>query len=675
MTVLTCAGFFGCTPKEETEEKPVFNTELYKLSLTEIHYNPSKSEQYPGDSLEFLEIRNTGSVTLDLSELQFTAGVTYAFPEGKTISSGDYYVIASNGTAFKSRYGFDPDGIYFGSLSNSGERIELRDTLFSTIIFAQFYADTGTWAKVADGDGYSLVTINPNPDRTATGPSVWKKSSQRHGSPGAEDVAKAKDPTLFSLRISEIHYNPIDLDGKNGDSLEFVEIKNVGAANCDLSRCMLSGGIDFIFPAGSSLAPDQYVVVASYIPYFKLRYPSITPVGQYSGQLKNSGDKVTLFDMVGDTEIVSIDYKDGSPWPSGPDGNGTSLVAIDPAATADQTSSSAWRSSYATHGSPGADDQGVVIINELLTHTDPPDSDAIELYNPSASPVDIGGWSISDEKVNPGKFKIPAGTIVPAGGYAVFTETQFNYDTTLKYPFTFDSHGDDAWLFSKPVLGCEAYCDHVSFGELENRVSIGRFVNSQGKVQFVAQKDVTLGKANSGPLIGPLVISEILYHSSDNAGDFVEITNIDPANTISLSHPDRASFSWKISGVNFSFPSGVSIKPNESVIVASDSISVDAFRTRYSVPATVQVFQFSGQLSNKSENLKLQKPEDFFVADSTVPSDTTFPYMIFDEVDYSDGGSWPVDVAGQSLQRTAKNAFGNDAANWKSAAQTAGKFE
>lgn len=43
--------------------------------------------------------------------------------------------------------------------------------------------------------------------------------------------------------------------------------------------------------------------------------------------------------------------------------------------------------------------------------------DFVELFNPTAGPVDIGGWHMSDNMANPTKFEIPAGTIVPPNGF------------------------------------------------------------------------------------------------------------------------------------------------------------------------------------------------------------------------------------------------------------------
>jgi hypothetical protein len=58
-----------------------------------------------------------------------------------------------------------------------------------------------------------------------------------------------------------------------------------------------------------------------------------------------------------------------------------------------------------------------VVVNEVLAHTDPPALDAVELHNPAAVDAPVGGWYLTDDAGQPMKYRIPAGTVVPAGGY------------------------------------------------------------------------------------------------------------------------------------------------------------------------------------------------------------------------------------------------------------------
>ena len=40
------------------------------------------------------------------------------------------------------------------------------------------------------------------------------------------------------------------------------------------------------------------------------------------------------------------------------------------------------------------------MINEVLTHTDLPLVDAIELHNPTGAQIDVSGWYLSDDSDN-----------------------------------------------------------------------------------------------------------------------------------------------------------------------------------------------------------------------------------------------------------------------------------
>ncbi len=664
----------GCNKKPNGSEEPTFNTELYNLRLTEINYNPPSDGSASGNGPEFLEFKNVGATTLKLENIEITSGVTYAFPASAVLEPGEFIVLACDSAAFHKRYGFAPDGIYNGALSNSGETIVVKDVRFDSVIISVTYSDSSPWPTEADGNGYTLVLADPS--KRATGPEAWRRSVRPGGSPKADDIRKEVNPELLNLRITEIHYHPLDLDGIDGDTLEFIELKNTGTKTLDLGNVAFTSGITYAFPAGSKCESNGFIVLVKDPVMFKKRYSSVKPFGIYSGSLSNNGEKIAIADIAADTEIVMVQYDTTSPWPKEADGDGYSLVPVKRNPDRNQNDPAAWRRSFNIDGSPGADDPAVVVVNEVLTHTDPPQYDAIELYNPGDDSVNIGGWYITDDRRNPMKFRIPDNTIVPPGGYVYFDETNFNADPANASSFTFNSHGEEAWVLSD-ARGClYGYCHGCKFGELENGISIGRYITSDGKEVFVTQKSVTLGKENSGPLIGPLIINEIMYHSPDNEGDYVEIANIS-GEEIRLSHPQYPEHTWKISGISFVFPPNTSIKPGEVIVVATDTITVDYFRVRYTIPSEVQVFQMVGGLKNSGEKLKLQKPEDPYKDSTLTPADTMiFPYMVVDEVEYSDQKPWPAeaDGGGKSLHRI-KTLYGNDPAEWKAGNPTPGKID
>jgi hypothetical protein len=207
---------------------------------------------------------------------------------------------------------------------------------------------------------------------------------------------------------------------------------------------------------------------------------------------------------------------------------------IDP--SGDYNDGANWRNSVSYGGSPGtaglAQAPGIV-INEVLTHTDPPLYDSIELYNPTASAINIGGWYLSDSDARFKKYRIPTGTTLAAGGYISFNEA--NHFNTSGGANTNDfgldaAHGDDVWLLqANAQSNLVAFVDHVDFDAARNGESFGRWPNSQGKLYPMLTR--TFSATNSGPRVGPVIISEFMYQpaSGNPTLEFVEIYNPGPA--------------------------------------------------------------------------------------------------------------------------------------------------
>jgi hypothetical protein len=253
-----------------------------------------------------------------------------------------------------------------------------------------------------------------------------------------------------NLRISEVMYNPRIPNG------EFIELKNIGAETINLNMVSFTSGIDFTFPS-IDLAPGEYIVVVQDRDAFENRYgPNINIAGQYSGQLDNAGEKITLVDAIGRT-ILDFNYEDG--WYSLTDGGGFSLTVINPNHVDLSTWNikDAWRASTYLDGSPGQDDSGIlpnpgaVVINEVLAHSHAEASDWIELYNTTDTAIDIGGWFLSDDKDALFKYEIAAGTTIEPYNYLVIYE-DLNFgnmnDAGSDVAFALSENGDQLYLSS-----------------------------------------------------------------------------------------------------------------------------------------------------------------------------------------------------------------------------------
>jgi hypothetical protein len=480
-----------------------------------------------------------------------------------------------------------------------------------------------------------------------------------------------------NLVVTEIMYNPPGVGATPGEEFEFLELKNAGTSTIDLSHASFDG-INFTFTNGTRLAPGQFFVLGRNLTTLNARYPGLVVNGLYSGRLDNAGETITLLHPLG-TRIISVDYKDGGKWPITADGFGFSLVPKDPNANPNPDSPTNWRASTNPGGSPGEEDPAPVVagilVNEALTHTDLPSLDYIELHNPTAVGANVGGWFLTDDGKTPLKFRIPDNTTIPAGGYIVFTEADFNPTPGTNGSFTLSSQGEEVYLLSADAnTNLTGYSHGFSFGAAANGVSFGRHVISTGDERFVAQTASTPGAANSGPLIGPMVIREIMYHPPDLANgvdntddEYIELRNI-TGSVVNLFDPLRTTNTWRIrGGVDFNFPHNTSLGAAQSILLVSfdptNAATLAAFRSRHGLFAGVPIFgPYGGKLDNSSDTVSLRKPD--------APDTNGVPYIVVDEVDYKDSAPWPpsTDGAGAALQRVDLAAYADDPANWIGAA-------
>lgn len=469
---------------------------------------------------------------------------------------------------------------------------------------------------------------------------------------------------LDGLRITEIMYAPLG----DGD-WEFIELKNVGAADLELGGVRFVAGIDFTFPQ-MKLEAGGYAVVVRNIGKFYERYGSgINVVGQYAGNLDNSGEEIVLA-LPAPYDAAILRFKYDNAWQPLANGGGRSLLVVDETAlpTAWDTAAG-WQTGTVPGGTPGRAETGdagpTVVINEVLTHTDPPLSDSIELHNTTGAAINIAGWWLSDSSNNYRKYRIDENdprAVIPAYGYVAFTEADFNPTPLTPGPNDFSlngAHGDQVWLAAGDSSGnMLRFVDYVEFGPTANGESLGRWPNAAGRLYPMLSR--TLGAPNSGPRVGPVVISELHYAPPVGGDEFIELYNAG-STTVDLSH-------WAFSGITFTFPDGASLEPGHVALVTA--LDAAAFRTKYGVPADVQIFSgYLGALDNSGERIRL-----FWADEPPAGEPGYYPLVLEDEMDYLPGEPWPQIPLGEnrSLNRLAFTSWGNDPAGWTLAAPTPG---
>jgi CotH kinase protein/Lamin Tail Domain/Fn3 associated/Concanavalin A-like lectin/glucanases superfamily len=469
------------------------------------------------------------------------------------------------------------------------------------------------------------------------------------------------------LALTEIMFNPPAQGVTVGEEFEFLELKNTGTNILQLGGFNFTAGITFTFTNRTRLLPGQFFVLARNAAAFTSKYPGVPVNGLYTGKLDNSGETLRLATPYGVT-VMSVTYNDRAPWPVAPDGHGFSLVPSNAATLPNSDDGAAWRASSAVGGSPGADDPpsaiAPIVINEIRSRAET-GPDFIELFNPAGGSVNIGGWLLSDAASTPHKFRIPIGTIIDGGGYLLLNEGQFNPSPGLLTSFSLNPLGGSVYLFSADAnTNLTGYSHGFDFGASDNWATIGRYVTSTGEEHFPIELGESLGVANSGPRVGPVVITEIHYHP-DGAGDeFVELQNIG-GNLVQLFYQPNDTNTWRVDGLGFYFPTNSMLYTNQRALIVATNPA--AFRAKHGVPADVAIFgPFPGSLQDSGERLQLQRPD--YIGTNGVS------YITVDAVRYNDRAPWPVaaDGSGASLQRANPADYGDDPINWRAALPTPG---
>jgi CotH kinase protein/Chitobiase/beta-hexosaminidase C-terminal domain len=170
------------------------------LVVSQIHYHPSPpsaSELAAGfndtDGFEYVELMNISSNHIDLSGVNFGAGLDFQFDDGaliRDLAAGQRVLIVKKRDAFALRYGgglpVAGEFLNLSGLSNGGERLQILDKNGATIKdFA--YNDKAPWPLTADGEGPALVLRQPlaNPDHND--PANWR-ASVAAALPNADDA-------------------------------------------------------------------------------------------------------------------------------------------------------------------------------------------------------------------------------------------------------------------------------------------------------------------------------------------------------------------------------------------------------------------------------------------------------------------------------------------------------
>lgn len=106
--------------------------------------------------------------------------------------------------------------------------------------------------------------------------------------------------------------------------------------------------------------------------------------------------------------------------------------------------------------------------------------DWVELVNTGASPLNIGGWGLSDDPTRPGRWRVPAGTVLPAKGRLVIYCDDDLQDGPFHANFKLNWRGETL-LLTGPASDGHVVVDQVTFPTLRPDRAYARIPDGRGE--------------------------------------------------------------------------------------------------------------------------------------------------------------------------------------------------
>ncbi len=431
--------------------------------------------------------------------------------------------------------------------------------------------------------------------------------------------------------FSEIMYHPAPRS--DGEDTEFIEIFNAESVFIDFTGWRLSGAVKYQFPDGFRLESGQFAVIAANPDSIQRVYGYTGALGPYDGHLNAKGETLKLLNRAGAARL-EVSYQSDAPWPVAADGAGHSIVLARPSYGEDDPR--AWAASDRIGGSPGEVDARwpnpwrSIVINEILANSGNP---FVELYNASVDSVDLSGCILTDDATT-NRFRIPAGTFLPAQGFISFAQSELK--------FSIRPDGNTLYLLNPTK---DRVIDALRYTGQEKGVSVGRAPD--GSPRITRLSGATPAAANASRRLEEVVINEIMYHSitGDDADTYVELHN--------ASSKEVDVSGWKlIDGIDFKIPEGKKIAPNGFLVIANDASHLVSLYPQLNTNNTLG--NFDGKLSHNGEHIALAKRDFATVTNSLGGVTTNAIYITVSEVTYVNAGRWSelADGGGSSLELT-----------------------
>ncbi|MCI0632545.1 MAG: lamin tail domain-containing protein, partial [Actinobacteria bacterium] len=610
----------------------------WDLRIDEIHYHPLGGSG--NADLEFIELYNAGSAAVDLGGWFFAAGIEYTFPPGTVIDGREYLVLSPNPRRAAAHYGLARvEGPYDGRLDNGGEIVALSSAAGERISEVH-YRDGGPWPGTPDGLGPSLefTEVDHREDLHIR----WKRSLFVGGTPGVRNSRAEVLPTSSSSRR--------ELLSEGALWRTFRGVENPSASLLDWTRDDFDDATWEELPGGFGYGSGQGFRVSTQLTGMRNRFTTFyirrefaleeatataLAAGDVSLELLVSFDDGYIaylngievarnnagaagvpaaYDALADANASGTDRIAIDAGLLGPEGNVLAIQGLNRTLNSGDffigaslaVDASAMQSSDRAAGDPLT--RGV--LNEVGAQGDDDSPGFVELYNPEATVLDLGGFLIQTDRGE--THRIPAGTVLEPGAFVLLDATVLSFSVPAAGR-TFLLLGEDG----------RTLIDALEVDPAGVAGSFGRYPDGgDDTAVFVAP---TPGIPNAFDTTPPVVINEIYFHPPfvpaggacpERCSDelqFIELWNR-ADQTVDLT-------GWSLSGaVRFAFSGGTIIRAGEALVIAAN---LEEFRREHPDVTNV-VGDWSGRLQHDSETVDLR--DDLGNRR--------------DRVSYGDGGPW-----------------------------------
>jgi regulation of enolase protein 1 (concanavalin A-like superfamily) len=362
---------------------------------------------------------------------------------------------------------------------------------------------------------------------------------------GATGAAQAVLKSTVASPIGQIVVNEI-MYSPSVTNAQFIELYNNSTNTAfDLSGWELSP-ISYIFPNGSTIAPNSFLVLAANAPAYASAYGATNaPFDIFSGVLPPDGETmISLSKPQNGTNlpIAQIQYSDQLPWPSNVIGTGASLQLIDP--RQDNWREGNW-SVATSNATPNLTNKvftqlpafQTFWINEVepnnltgITNSAGQHSPWIELYNGGSNAVSLSGLYLSTNSQALTTWSFPAGAAINPGAFVViFADGQTALSTSNELHTSFTLPPTFGFVaLSRLYNGNPQVLDYLNYSQLLPDYSYGSFPDGQSFVRQIFAYP-TPGGTNNGSAVPPPSSIPYLVAGSVYAQNFDSLP--DPGST------------------------------------------------------------------------------------------------------------------------------------------------